>query len=91
MEKGGSPIYAKHFVEVEIVSQTKRSWIIDYGGWGRGLKYPKKDPKGLYTYEQMQDKIWAHHHRYRIERMVRGCSVEQLKDIAKILGYKEEE
>ena len=90
----GKCVYEKHFVEHEIVGETKLSWITDKGGF----KISKRDgtcPKamqfagrGFFTFDQMHDDIWRHEHRYKIERLMSQASAGQLRKVADILGYQ---
>ena len=89
-----SLIYEKHFVEHEIVGETKLSWVTDKGGF----KISKRDgtcPKamqfagrGFFTFEEMQDDIWQHVHRYKIERLLVQASPDKLRKVAEIIGYQ---
>lgn len=79
----GPAIYAEHFVECEITSETSRSWIVN------GVKYPKSD-SALYTDEQKADAIWVNEHRYKIIQMAERCrDAATLRQIAQIVGYAE--
>jgi len=75
-----APIYEEHFYLAIIDGETSRSWLI-----GRN-KYSKKNLLGIYTDEQKADQIWDHCSRYKIEEKVRHCSINQLKQIDKILN-----
>ena len=87
-------IYEKHFVEHDIVGETKLSWVTDKGGF----KISKRDgtcPKamqfagrGFFTFEEMQDDIWQHVHRYKIERLLVQASPDKLRKVAEIIGYQ---
>lgn len=81
----GGPIYSEHFRQVEITGETTKSWLI--GKWQE--RTPKARP-GIFTDEQKADMIWSNQHRHPIVDLVRRCSVEQLKQIAEIVGYKPE-
>lgn len=84
----GGPIYAEHFWQDTIVGETSRSWLVGGRDWDQ-IKVPKKNPTGIYTDEQKEAEIWEHDHRYRIVKMVQRCTPEQLKQIAKLIGYNE--
>jgi len=81
------PTYRGHFRKIKITGETSRSWITD--NW-RIMKVPKSDPwKALCTPEMIDDGEWKHAHAYRIsDRVLRDASVEQLREIAKIIGYR---
>lgn len=85
----GGPIYAEHFRPIVVFGETSRSWL---AGWENNpRKIPKKDFKGYYTHETMQDAIWAKSHRYKILDLVKYCSVEDLKEVAVAIGYNSKE
>lgn len=67
----GGPIYRKHWVEVKILRETTRSWVIDY--WGS--KVPKKGPHPGYafTQEELEDDIWVKDTRYEVVQAVESC------------------
>ncbi len=75
----GAPIFSEHFYQVTIDGETSRSWLI-----GRE-KFSKKDPLGIYTDEQKEDKIWDHVNRYKIIDKIKNCSVSKLKQINSII------
>lgn len=91
---GSGPDYRSHFVEREILGETARSWIVGYPGQTRitreSFKVPKNNPFNgkLHTEAMVEDAVWANEHRYKIREKVQYCSVEQLKKIAEVLGYK---
>lgn len=74
-----SPIFSEHFYKVTIDGETSRSWLI-----GRD-KFSKKDPCGIYTDEQKEDKIWDHMNRYKIIDKIKNCSIAKLKQINSII------
>jgi hypothetical protein len=88
---GGAPVYEKHFRAEEIVGETSVSWIVGPGK----VKVNKKTlesrtefaDRGYFTKTGMENDIWLHSHRYKISREAERASVEQLKEIARILGY----
>lgn len=87
----GGPIYEKHFLGVEIIGETKQSWIMDL----YRTKVSKKTlqsamhfaDRGYFTKSGMEADIWLHNHKHRIVRAVEGASIDQLKEIARIIGY----
>lgn len=74
-----SPIYSEHFYEAVIEGETSRSWIVC------GEKFSKKDPRGIYTDETKELKIWDNENRYIIKNKIDRCSVEILKQIDGLL------
>lgn len=94
----GSPIYSKHFNGYAITGETPKSWLIDV--YGRQVKVSKSELREAgrngygatlwYTAEGMADKIWMHDHGYKLAEYVRyKCTVDQLREIAKLIGYSE--
>jgi hypothetical protein len=100
--KTSSPNYRKYFIPLKIESETKQSWITQYG-----YKVPKKgegsirkvriDTRGQFhgtfflTNEAVQEDIWMHDHKYKIQRALENVwDVTTLKKVAEIIGYKGE-
>ena len=89
----GGPIWRKHWVERRIVGETSRSFDLGYYG-----KCPKKrDATDKHTFAfsiaEIDQIEWAEEHGREIARLVQygRFSIEQLKQIAEIIGYKPEE
>lgn len=88
---GGAPIYEKHFRQETIVDETKVSWVVGPGK----VKVNKKTlesachygDRGYFTKAGMDADIWLHDHKHKIIREVEHIGVEQLKEIARIVGY----
>jgi hypothetical protein len=88
---GGAPIYEKHFNSETIVGETKVSWLLGYAG----VKVNKKTldsvlhyaDRGYFTKSGMEADIWFNEHRYKIVREVERAGLEQLREIARIVGY----
>lgn len=86
------PVYSKHFEAVQIVGDTKLSWIMDR----YSAKVSKKAlesamhyaDRGYFTKSAMEADIWLHHHRHKIAREVETANVTQLQEIARIVGYR---
>jgi hypothetical protein len=88
---GSAPIYAQHFVEYKIVGETPQSWLVD--SYAKQIPVSKKalaagdNPKGFFTEEQMQDRIWLHDNHYAIIERVRQCNDSAtLRAIAEVLN-----
>jgi len=77
-----SPIYVEYFYQAIIDRETSRSWVV------LNQKFPKKNPIGIYTDEQKNDKIWDYENRPKIVRLVEQCSTDKLKQIEKILALQ---
>lgn len=88
----GGPIYEKHFDAYTIVGDTKVSWIMDR----YDAKVNKKTlesvcsfaERGYFTKSAMEADIWDHDHRHKIIREVERVGVDQLREIARIVGYQ---
>lgn len=88
---GGGPIYEKHFQPETIVGETKVSWLVGFAK----VKVNKKTldsaqhyaDRGYFTKSGMDADIWFHDHRYKIVREVERAGLEQLQEIARIVGY----
>lgn len=92
-EKGlsGGPIYKHHFKPYTIVGETKVSWLIG----PHKAKANKKTlssstqyaDRGYFTKSGMDADIWFNEHRYKIVREVERAGLDQLREIARIVGY----
>ncbi len=92
-EKGmsGGPIYERHFEPYTIVGETKVSWLVG----PHSAKVNKKTlqsstqygDRGYFTKAGMDADIWFNEHRYKIVREVERAGLEQLREIARIIGY----
>lgn len=88
----GGPIYEKHFAQHIIVGETKVSWLVGPSF----IKVNKKNltsscqfaDRGYFTKSGMDADIWFNEHRYKIVRGVERAGLEQLKEIARIIGYQ---
>jgi uncharacterized protein (DUF488 family) len=87
----GGPIYEKHFAPATIVGETKVSWIMDLYDAKVNKKTLDSSTKfadrGYFTKSAMEADIWSHDHRHIIVREVERAGLEQLQEIARIVGY----
>jgi len=87
----GGPIYEKHFLPCKIVGETKQSWIMDLYDAKVNKKTLDSSTKfadrGYFTKSGMEADIWFHEHRYKIVREVERAGLEQLREIARVIGY----
>lgn len=92
--------------EYDVREQTSRSWIVmptkikessegNLKVWG--IKIPKKDAdqdlqqRGfLMSEEEARLDEWVHLHRPKVLRRVEQASPEVLREVAKLIGYKED-
>jgi len=89
------PIWREHWVRLEVVGETSRSWLVG-SEWSRkdpsrAMKVPKKDwPGRLATSEEDIDKAaYVNDNRYRISERVQRCNdYDTLKKIEAILEAK---
>ena len=81
----GGPIYRHYWHEVEIKSETSRSWVTNYG------KAPKKgDHQGwAFTDAEMEDNVFVNDNAHRTAEAVRKCKDPiPLKQVMKIMAMK---
>ena len=83
----GAPIYREHWCKVEIVGETKRSWIV--GPYRRKVPKNGPPPRGVaFDEREVDDDVMLHEHRYCIAERVRDCwDADALRRVAEILGY----
>lgn len=80
----GGPIWREHWVKVEIVGETSRSWITNYFG----RKVPKKGGRGYAFCEADIDRMAFVEQRRQIGEAVKQCTdYETLKRVADAVGY----
>jgi hypothetical protein len=91
----------RHWRALVIIAETKVSWIVSWREGGRELfKINKKtgEPNckerirwsldGLR--EEWEDAQWVRKNAYRLSEQVRRCDVATLRQIAALIGYREE-
>lgn len=79
------PIYREHWVEHEVVSENRRSWITKYGA-----KVPKTGGRGIaFSVQEVDDDVWLNDHRSKIERQVGDIKDPALlRKVAELIDYK---
>lgn len=87
-----SPVWREHWVQLEVVGETTRSWLVGHPRWGMGnaSKLPKNQAKwaGYATSEDEIEKYaWEREHGHKIAERVRHADYDQLRAIAAIMGY----
>lgn len=87
----GGPIGRYYWAPVEIIGETKTSWLLQ--NWRDGESYPKKPsdarPKRFYGLDEVEDMIWMDHHASRIgDHVKRIKDVGLLQRIAALTGYQ---
>lgn len=81
----GGPIYKEHWRQEKIVSDTSRSWVLEYG-----RKIPKRGEHfGICLNEsELNDACYVNDCRYHISELInRLLDAEKLRKIAAIVGY----
>lgn len=81
-----SPIYRLSWVRHEIIGETKQSWL--YGEVSRPMKLAKKEPRHdvVFSLDEVEQRCYVHHNRYRLAALVKSAEYEQLKEIERILS-----
>lgn len=101
---GAKSIYRAHFFPVGIIGETSRSWSIGHFGISRPIelfKVPKSNPFRekygefgtrliILTDQMVDDECWDEKHRYKISRQIDKIDLPTLREVAKLIGYKEE-
>jgi len=83
-----SPIWKKHWVKHEIVSETSRSWVTK---WGK--KVPKKGSQNIaFSEEEINKAAYIHDNAYKISENVRYIKDHDLLlKVAELIGYEGEQ
>ena len=82
----GSPIYAWHWVPVEVSGETKQSWILKYGVWIHGktiTKVPKSKPVSwaLFSAQDVIKDIWIKENHRRIAKQILDMHLVEHYDV----------
>ena len=87
-KSSGGPIWREHWKEVEIIGETKISWITDYG-----KKIPKKGGHGIcFSVSELDEKAWVHENRHKIASKITYLdSFEKLQKISEIIKFNQTE
>lgn len=82
----GGPIWREHWQRQEIVGETRRSWITNYG-----KKIPKAGARGIaFSEEEIEREAFVHENSHKIAFEVQQIKDhELLKKVAELIGYKE--
>lgn len=82
----GGPIWREHWRQQEIVGETSRSWITNFGA-----KILKSGAKGVaFSVEEVEREAFVQENRHLIAAGVRDVKdYGLLKKIADLIGYKE--
>jgi hypothetical protein len=86
----GNPLRRPSWVPKTIVGQTSRSWIVGEHEWEKE-KLPKKGPRKhgwAYSLKEVEDDVWLSHNRYKLKEAVGRATVDQLREVARIIGYE---
>lgn len=89
----GAPIYRKHWEPIQVIGETKNSWLVGYEH--NPTKISKKDLREgklhniCLTEKEVDDKVFLHDHAYRIgEAVGKSQDVALLKNIADMVLYE---
>ena len=83
------PIYREHFVPVEVIGETSRSWVI--GRYRQeDFKAPKRDPfsKSLYTAEMVEDQCWKHDKIHQVISDLRQADGATVRAVAALIAAR---
>lgn len=88
----GGPVWYEHWRKDKIEGETSRSWILV-----GGQKIPKKNPPKefvAFSEEEIRDRAWVEANLHKIVRHMsygEKPGYDALKQIAELIGYKEDE
>lgn len=97
----GGPIWREHWKPVEVVGETRVSWLISSSG--ANLRYANKVPKKEFrdgkcpsgyalSEESINREAWVHDNAWHIGQAVTRCQdYDLLKKVADLFGYKDKE
>ncbi len=88
------PIWREHWVPVQIVSETSRSWVLQ----GGGTKVPKNGSANphlfCYSHKDLDELCWVREHAWKIAKRVdqlrTAADYSLLRRVAFLIGYSEE-
>lgn len=83
----GELIWRRHWKPIMIVGENRVSWLLQWGN-----KIPKKPERTnnespCFSEAEVDDRVFVNDHGCRISDRVRKCSANQLREVAKIIGY----
>lgn len=95
VEGRSGPVYSHHFIAVEVVGQTSRSWLLK----GRGLDLKADKATGLLlgrvgpglsrrvyaSAQEVEDACWMHDNRQALDRAVRSDDCSRLRVVYDLL------
>jgi hypothetical protein len=85
---GGSPIWREHWVKVEVIGETRVSWVVQ---WYGELKVPKKGAnpaRFAFSLEDIERRTFVVENRHGIADAVgRLGDFDKLKAVAELVGY----
>jgi hypothetical protein len=95
----GPPIYAKHWIESTIISETRTSLVLDRHAFGRKVDKATGELRGnelgamrrqvAFSRQAVDDDIWLSENRHRISRDINTCAdVVTLREIDALLKSK---
>jgi len=94
LKSNSSPDYCSHWVEHKIFGENNRSWLA--GNEFHPIKINKKNPTKsdfiIFSIEDLEKQVWDYNNRHHISQKISNkskVSFDQLKQIAEIIGYQE--
>jgi hypothetical protein len=95
------PIWREHWVERQIIGETRVSWLVDYPGETKPGVLTHKLPKSAFlrggrpslwarSLRQIEQAEWLHDHHYNLGLAVGRCNdYAILREVARLIGYDE--
>jgi len=80
----GGPIWREHWRPLEIVGETRVSWLTKYGH-----KVPKKGGyKYCFSEQEINERSYVIANKYKISEIILKLDYGQLKRVAELIGYE---
>jgi hypothetical protein len=90
--KRNSPYYDEHFVKIEIIEETDKEYICQFGRTinKRSMLYKidSSTRKKVFTEQEKEDDIYVNSKAYRLAELVRKSDANTLRDIERLLSAK---
>lgn len=88
--KGNAPIYEKHFIKIEILEETDKEYICQFGrtiNKKSGLyKISSNTRVKIYSEKEKEDDVYVNSKAHKFAEMVRKSDANTLRQIEKILS-----
>jgi hypothetical protein len=90
--KRNSPYYDEHFVKIEIIEETDKEYICQFGRTinKRSMLYKidSSTRKKVFTEQEKEDDIYVNSKAHRLAELVRKSDANTLRDIERLLSAK---